>query len=203
MIDLVGHGPEAGVGDSDAMPTHAERGLVECAIAGDQDAFRRLYELHIGAIFAFLRARAPHELAEDLAAETFCRAYQHIGRYEWRGSPYRAWLLRIARNLLIAHWRSKASTVSLLGDLEPVAPAHIDPDPTEQMAAAEVVGMLTQLPDRHREVVELRFLEERSVAETATVLDLSEEAVRALTMRAMKALRKLCASSGTAFTFDQ
>lgn len=199
----MGHGAAQEPGGSDTSSGHAEKELVERAVAGDQDAFRRLYELHVGAVFAFLRARAPHELAEDLAAETFCRAYQHIGRYEWRGAPYRAWLLRIARNLLIAHWRSKASGVHLLDDLEPVAAAHIDADPTDAMAAASVVAMLSELPDRHREVIELRFLEERSVAETATLLDLSEEAVRALTMRAMRTLRKLCAASGVTFTLDR
>lgn len=186
------------VGAAGEIPAHEEKELVERATGGDRDAFQRLYELHIGAIFAFLRARAPRELAEDLAAETFCRAFQHIGRYEWRGAPYRAWLLRIARNLLIAHWRSKSSGVHLLADLEPVADAHVDADPTERMAAAEVVAMLAELPDRHREVIELRFLEERSVAETAVVLEISEEAVRALTMRAMRALRKLCATLGAA-----
>lgn len=184
------------VGAAGEIPAHEERELVERATAGDRDAFQHLYELHIEAVFAFLRARAPRELAEDLAAETFCRAYQHIGRYEWRGAPYRAWLLRIARNLLIAHWRSKASGVHLLDDLEPVAAAHVDADPTERMATAQVVAMLAELPDRHREVIELRFLEERSVAETAAVLEITEEAVRALTLRAMKALRKLCAASG-------
>ena len=186
------------VGAAGEIPAHEEKELVERATGGDRDAFQRLYELHIGAIFAFLRARAPRELAEDLAAETFCRAFQHIGRYEWRVAPYRAWLLRIARNLLIAHWRSKSSGVHLLADLEPVADAHVDADPTERMAAAEVVAMLAELPDRHREVIELRFLEERSVAETAVVLEISEEAVRALTMRAMRALRKLCATLGAA-----
>lgn len=188
---------------TDDAPADEERELVERAIAGDRDAFQRLYELHVEAVFAFLRARAPRELAEDLAAETFCRAYQHIGRYEWRGSPYRAWLLRIARNLLIAHWRSKSSGVNLLADLEPVADAHVDADPTERMAAAEVVARLAELPDRHREVIELRFLEERSVAETAVLLEISEEAVRALTMRAMRTLRKLCATTGaTTLTVD-
>ena len=81
-------------------PDHDERDLVERAAAGDRDAFETLYELNVQPVFAFLRSRAPRELAEDLTAETFCRAYQHIGRYEWRGAPYRAWLRRIARNLL-------------------------------------------------------------------------------------------------------
>jgi RNA polymerase sigma-70 factor (ECF subfamily) len=197
---MAGVRQRAAEGDDDAASApEAERALVERAVAGDQDAFHRLYEAHIGAVFAFLRARAPHELAEDLSAETFCRAYQHIGRYEWRGAPYRAWLLRIARNLLIAHWRSKASAVQLYDDLEPVTGAHVDVDPSDRMVADEVVAMLTELPDRHREVIELRFLEERSVAETAVVLDISEEAVRALTFRAMRTLRALCAKPGTVF----
>ena len=183
-------------------PDHDERDLVERATAGDRDAFETLYELNVQPVFAFLRARAPRELAEDLTAETFCRAYQHIGRYEWRGAPYRAWLMRIARNLLIAHWRSKASGEHLSEDLEPIAAAHLDLDPTDQMAAAAVVELLGQLPSRHREVIELRFLEEHSVAETAVVLDLTEEAVRALTLRAMKALRKLCADAGISALID-
>ncbi|MSO37267.1 MAG: RNA polymerase sigma factor [Acidimicrobiia bacterium] len=176
-------------------PANGERELVERAIGGDRDSFEALYGLHVEAVFAFLRARGPLELAEDFTAETFCRAYQNIGRYEWRGPPFRAWLLCIARNLLIAHWRAKESKVLLLDDLETVVTPSVDADPTEGVNAGQMAALLATLSTRHREVIELRFIEERTVAETATLLAMTGEAVRALTLRAMKQLRKVSAHS--------
>lgn len=166
----------------------SERELVERAAGGDHDAFRALYEANVAVVFGFARARVGAQVAEDITAETFCKAYEHISRFEWRGVPYRAWLLRIANNLVIGRARRRSST-----EIPVDEPADwssiVEDDPLAGLESQDLLASLARLPARQRAVIELRYLRDLNVAETSAVLDLTEEGVRALTYRALRALR--------------
>lgn len=155
-----------------------------------KDAFRALYEENVGLVHGFLRARIGPNDAEDLTAETFCRAYQHLHRWEDRGVPIRAWLLRIARNLVIERARKARAVMVPLDDREHAAhrASHED-EVGASVEAASAIAALAALPESHRTVIELRYLRDLSVTETSAVLEISEEAVRALAYRALKGLR--------------
>jgi RNA polymerase sigma-70 factor (ECF subfamily) len=148
---------------------------------------RDLYEEHASAIYGFLRNRVGYQEAEDLTSEVFLRAARALERYEDRGLPIRAWLLRIARNLVIEKARSARPVEG------PITTEPHAPDGTDRVVLAiegrVALDALRTLKDTHREVIDLRIIRDLSVAETAVVLDLSDEAVRALTHRALKALR--------------
>jgi RNA polymerase sigma-70 factor (ECF subfamily) len=174
-------------GDDDA--TAAEATLVTRASAGDVAAFRALYEQHVGVVVGFLHRRVAPSDVEDLAAETFCRAFEQMPRYEWRGVPFRAWLLRIAFNLVVGRARRKSSTEVITADLPPVASAAAEDAAVRRVEAQELLAALARLPEPQRHVLELRFLEDLSVGETAAVIGSSEEAVRASTYRALRTLR--------------
>ena len=82
-----------------------ERRLVEAA-RDDPVAFGALYEQHVDAIYAYALHRVRDgTVAEDVVAETFHRALENLGRYEWRGVPFSAWLYRIASNVIAARYR--------------------------------------------------------------------------------------------------
>ncbi len=93
---------ESAVGGED------ERLLIEAA-QSDPRRFAELYERHFERVYAFVarRARGRAE-AEDLTAEVFHHALAHLGRFEWRGVPFVAWLLRIARNAVADRWQRVA-----------------------------------------------------------------------------------------------
>ena len=75
-----------------------ERLLIEAAQA-DPQRFGALYEHHFDRVYAFVvRRSASRGEAEDLTAEVFHQALAHLRRFEWRGAPFVAWLLQIARN---------------------------------------------------------------------------------------------------------
>ena len=77
-----------------------ERWLVEQARSAP-DAFATLYRLYLPKIHAFAyRRTSSRELAEDITAATFERAYRQLDRFEWRGGGFGAWLFRIAANEL-------------------------------------------------------------------------------------------------------
>src|SRR4029450_1882633 len=75
-----------------------ERLLIEAAQA-DPQRFADLYEQNFDRVYAFVARRSGSRgEAEDLTAEVFHQALANLGHFEWRGVPFAAWLLQIARN---------------------------------------------------------------------------------------------------------
>jgi RNA polymerase sigma-70 factor (ECF subfamily) len=84
--------------------------LVQRAIQRDVDAFAHLYDRHLNAVYRFIWFRVREaSLAEDLSAAVFAEAWQRIDRFEATDLPFHHWLLRIARNVVVEHWRSAHS----------------------------------------------------------------------------------------------
>ncbi|MBO0691377.1 MAG: sigma-70 family RNA polymerase sigma factor [Acidimicrobiaceae bacterium] len=153
-------------------------------------AFHRIYADNAEAVHAFVRRRVGAAEAEELTAETFYRAYGSFHRWQDRGIPVRAWLLRIAYNQVVGRAR-KAMPVPVADfDQHPPATTGQEEQMDRRLEAGAALEALSSLPASHRTVLELRHLQELSVPETATVMGLSEEATRALTYRAMQGLRR-------------
>ena len=88
-----------------------EVALVRRAKDGDAQAFADLYECHLDQVFRYFYYRLGHrEDAEDLTEQTFLRAWQAIGSYDYRGAPFAAWIFRIAHNLLVDHRHRRSPT---------------------------------------------------------------------------------------------
>ena len=124
-------------------------------------------------------------MAEDVTSEVFEHALAHLGRFEWRGVPFVAWLLRIASNSLTDRWRQAARD------------AHDPPGDVADLREVEALErrvtlfqLVDRLPDLQRQVIQLRFVEERSIREIAAALGRSDGAVKQLQLRALENLRK-------------
>src|SRR5437763_11031944 len=78
---------------------------------GDQEALRFLYVSYAHNIYGYVRSivRDDHE-AEDITQHVFAKLMTRIGRYDDRGVPFFAWLLRLARNVAIDHLRGNRMT---------------------------------------------------------------------------------------------
>jgi RNA polymerase sigma-70 factor, ECF subfamily len=171
--------------------------LVAAAQDGDKDSFAALYRRHLPVVTRFVRLRIrDRHLAEDLTSETFLRAFRALGSAHDQGSDVGAWLVTIARNLIYDHGRSLRSRLEVVG-LDVAALAELTPHTgpgVEHTVLAQLdldeVGrrVATLFPDQ-RAVIALRFGYDLPVADTATVLDRSPDAVKALTHRAVTALR--------------
>ena len=135
------------------------------------------------------------ETAEDLAQQVFLRAWQAIPRYEQRGTPFKAWLYRMARNQVIDHFRRQRPTSDLKASRWRSPPrrraACSPPSSTGRLRRA-----LDRLTPDHREVLVLRFLMEMSAAEIGQIMNRKEVTVRGLQLRALRALRKEIAATG-------
>src|SRR5438552_18342140 len=84
---------------------HDERTQVEAA-QHDPSRFADLYEKNFYRVYAYVARRVGdrHE-AEDLTADVFREALAGIGKFEWRGVPFAAWLLRIAARVIADYFR--------------------------------------------------------------------------------------------------
>ena len=160
-----------------------ERVLIEAAKA-DPRRFGELYERNFDRVYAYVARRSGgREAAEDLTAEVFHHALAHLGRFEWRGVPFAAWLMQIARNASpTAGSASRASAASPPPSPPTTALAEAD----RRAVLAQLVGALPQ--DQQRVVLE-RFVEGRSVREIAEALGRTEGAVKQLQFRALQSLR--------------
>ena len=174
----------------------AEEALATRAAAGDRAAFRTIYQQNVTLVYRFVAARVAPSLVDDLVAETFARAFERIDGFEWRGVPIRAWLLRIAYHQVVGRSRRRSSSEVLTDDPEPPGVGSHEDRLVDRLTDHQhVLDALASLSGPQRAVVELRYFRELSVAETAVVLELSEEAVRALTYRSLRTLRGLLAPS--------
>ena len=162
-----------------------ERSLIEAAQA-DPARFLDLYERHFHRVYAYVARRASSRAeAEDVTSEVFEHALTHLRKYEWRGVPFLAWLVRIAANALADRWRQTSR--DSYGPPPDVPDRH---DAEEIERRAMVFQVVERLPDAQRQVIEMRFVDQKSIREIAAALDRSEGAVKQLQLRALENLRK-------------
>lgn len=166
-----------------------ERILVEAA-QRDPSRFAELYERNFDRVYAYVSRRLTDRSAvEDVTADVFRQALANLGRFEWRGTPFVAWLLRIAANAVTDHWRRVSREQPMVEadepDSAPAGPAGIDA--VERRAL--LFRAVRSLPADQRRVIEMRFAQEKGVREIARKLNRSEGAVKQLQFRAIQNLR--------------
>lgn len=168
-----------------------ERLLVEAAQA-DPARFVELYDRYVDRIYAFVSRRTANRAdAEDLTSQVFEQALRSIGQFQWRGVPVAAWLFRIAANALADHWRRR-------GPESYDAPPDV-PDATEVEGIERRLALyrhVDRLPELQRQVVRMRFVEEKSIRDVAAALHRSEGAIKQLQLRALENLRKSMGGHG-------
>ena len=160
---------------------------------GEVDAIGALYDQHHDSIFRYLWLRvADRALAEDLTGDVFLRMLDALPRYQAQGIPFRAWLYRIAHNLMVDYFRKVNQRTPLALNAADDQHAGDDPEATiEQTLRIErVQAALAKLEESQCEVVTLRFLLGLSLQETALVVGKSEAAIKSLQHRGLDALRR-------------
>lgn len=169
-----------------------EAELVTRAQAGDEAAFQALIDMHRQAVFrlCYLMLRDA-QAAEDMAQETFLRAYQNLHRFE-QGRPLRPWLLTIAANLCRNHLRSLKRYWDALWAIASVHDDEARLSPEQQVIqrgdVQAVLDAIQQLRPAEREIIYLRYFLEMDVETTAQILDVRPGTVKSRLHRALKRL---------------
>jgi RNA polymerase sigma-70 factor, ECF subfamily len=154
------------------------------------EALLSLYDRSLPQVFGYLARRCPTEaLAEDLTAETFLAAVDAVRKGRGAGLTT-GWLITVARNKLVDHWRRAEREAR--GRLLMVAP---DPVPdaddwVEQLDPSRALVVLAGLGPHHQAALTLRYLDGLSVPQVADQLDRTVHATEALLVRARLAFRR-------------
>ena len=161
------------------------RVAVARAKQGDREALRYLYVSYSHNIYGYVRSivRNDHE-AEDVTQHVFAKLMTTIHKYDDRGIPFFAWLVRMARNVAIDHLRSNR-LIPTENVLDPTKSTGADLDRTETVRAA-----LAALPEEQREVVVLRHVVGLTPGEIADRMGRTESAIHGLHHRGRRALQR-------------
>jgi RNA polymerase sigma-70 factor (ECF subfamily) len=171
-------------------PEQAEERLLVEAAQKDPTRFAELYEINFERVYAFVTRRVgDRDAAEDLTSEVFHKALANLRRFEWRGVPFAAWLLRIAGNAIAdrAQRAGKELAVDDPPELSEEASALVDLEEVEYRA--RLFRLVDELPADQRRVIAMRFAEEKSIREIAEALGRTEGAVKQLQFRGLQSLR--------------
>lgn len=174
--------------------TSEETEFVERAVSGDADAFAELYDAYCDEIYRFILHRvSSKQTAEDLTSQVFLKAWDNLGRYKMRGSPFGAWLFKIARNMVIDHYRTRKETFPLETEAisRPDPKTNVAKEVERQLQGEWLRKMLQRLTEDQREVLTLKFINGLTTGEVAKVMGKRQGAIRALQMRALQALADL------------
>jgi len=159
---------------------------IDRAKRGDRDAVRILYVRYSETVYRYVRSIVRDEKdAEDITQLVFMRLMTVIGRYEDRGVPFSAWLLRVARNAALDHLRRRRVILTE----EPTGiEGSVEDDRSDR--ARDLRSALDGLPAEQRNVVVMRHVIGLTPPEIAERMGRSESSIHGLHHRGRRALRK-------------
>jgi len=157
-----------------------------------EDELRRVYREHVAAVFGFFGYAVSREHAEDLTSATFERVIRAWRDYDPAKASERTWILAIARNQLVDHFRRQRHRDAVSLDQHPLLiDALVHDDPAErQLERDEVGSWLRALADRERQVLALRYGADLSARDVGALLELSEANVHQILSRSLRKLRE-------------
>ncbi|MCC6485922.1 MAG: RNA polymerase sigma factor [Candidatus Hydrogenedentes bacterium] len=169
--------------------TREEQGLRAAVIAGDEAAWRALYETYFDSLFRYVHVRAGRDSqrTEEVVQECWMTAVRRIRSFDPARGDFGCWLRGIADRILLGQTRRWARRLRL---------AQSAPDDTGRVTPAErldlvdrVAWVLTSLPHTYEKVLRAKYERQQAVAEIAQEWGRSTKAVESLLGRARSAFR--------------
>ena len=183
------------------QPIVNDQALVQAYIQGDQSAIESLINKHRSKVYTYILLTIKNQqLAEDLFQETFIKVIQSLrgGKYRDNGR-FLSWVIRIAHNLIIDHFRKEKQMNSVSNDdteVDLFNSKKLSDDNIEELIInsqikTEIRILINELPDDQREVVLLRHYGGLSFKEIAEQTDVSINTALGRMRYALINLRKL------------
>lgn len=166
--------------------------LAVAATSGDVEAVGRLYDALVGPIYRYVAVRVRRrEDAEDLTHLVFERIVSALPRYRHNGSPFAAWVFRIARNAVIDHQRRTRPTEPLGAIAEAAESGQgLEALSLREEERRELRAAIRGLTPDQQEALALRYAAGLSAEEAARVMGRQAGTIRGLTFRAIETLRR-------------
>jgi RNA polymerase sigma-70 factor (ECF subfamily) len=164
--------------------------LARCTAKGNTDAYKVLVQRHLPRVMAVSRRMLGDDShAEEAAQEAMLRLWTHAGSYDPQKAKLTTWLTRITVNICLDRLRKRSDEV-WPENFDVALPASQDRSVMEAQVASKVDAALQKLPERQRLAMVLCHYEEMSMAEAASVMEATPEAIESLLSRAREAFRE-------------
>lgn len=164
----------------------------------DRIAIGELYDRYAGKIYGYLYKRVGNaQIAEDLTGDVFVKVLEAIEKQQSWTISFRAWLYRIAHNVVVDYYRSRKSDIQETIDEQAASPVE---NPSTVVAEAwshqELRTAMRKLTENQQQVLILRFSEGMKSREVAEVLGKSVGSVEALQHRALASIKRILDKQG-------
>jgi RNA polymerase sigma-70 factor (ECF subfamily) len=167
------------------MPNEPDAELLARFVHADRDAFEALFRQFEPEVYRWImRIVRDRGRAEDVAIETFWRAYRARARFDWSRS-FGAWIRRIATNAALDHLRAERRH----GGVVPVYERMMPSPPLDTGVHDALAAAFSRLPVKLRAVATLALIEELPHAEIAEALAIPVGTVKSRLHRALRSLR--------------
>ena len=158
-----------------------------------------MYREHVSAVYGFFAYSLRDAAAEDLTSATFERVLRAWSAYDPAKGSERGWILAIARNLLVDHYRRTSHRETVSTDEHPVLLEGLttgDELVERALAGDELRGWLRVLGERERQILALRYAADLPAAEIAEIVGLSAANVHQILSRSLRRLREVARCRG-------
>jgi len=170
-------------------------GMVRRAQEGDAEAFGELYDHYVSLVHRYVYHRVgDRATAEDVTSETFVRALRRIDSLSFQGRDVGAWLVTIARNIILDHVKSSRYRLEVVtADMRDADRVTDGPEDAvvQRLTNEQLLACVKQLGSEQQECIVLRFIHGLSVSETAEIMGKKDGAIKALQHRAVRRLAGL------------
>lgn len=167
---------------------------------GDTDAFGCLYDILADSLYRYIYFKVSKDEAEDLLEQVFMRVWENIHQYKKRKNSFKAWVFRIAHNLIVDYYRMKKDTVELTPAIPSYERAHNPIKTTQDSLDKDVLNKAIQrLKPSYQQILILKFINDLTNHEISQILKKSEVSLRVLQFRALKALKEVLESMGVMY----
>ena len=169
--------------------------LVNKARTGDKEALTKLYGVFREKIYRYVFFKCGnHADAEDITNEVFLRMIQSIANFRWKGIGFSSWLFKIASNLVIDYYRNKSrSNTESIKEKDYIGETNWE-QISEFLDNRDLFHAIYRdtddLTDLQKEVVNLRFIADLSLKETAEAMSKNVNSIKAIQHAAIKKLKE-------------
>lgn len=151
--------------------------------------FDKLYQKYFLNVKQYFFTRADPAFAEDLAQETFLQAFKYLPRFTVSNASYLTYLLRIAHNILVGHYRlaTHNPTTQDMTWLENIPATPVDQAKIWDMD--KLWEAVRAMPETEQKILTMKYRQDRLIKDIARTVGKSENAVKLVLSRARKKLR--------------
>lgn len=169
-----------------------DKTLLARAVQGDAGAFGDFYERYLEEIQRYVYYRVANRFdAEDLTETVFLKAWEALPYARSTIENPRAWLYRIAHNIVVDHYRTSRPTAEIPSRLRNDGNPSLEHQIQDRNEQQQLAAIIQSLDGTLQQVIVCRFISELSHAETAQIMGIKEGHVRVLQLRALQKIRHM------------